>query len=212
MNRQAADVAYAESHQRLIQAAAEAFMEEGYRASIDRIAKRAGVARQTIYNHFPSKEDLFSEVANVIVNTILVSLDGATGDMRERLMRFALVLRQRVLSDEGIGMFRTIIAEVPRFPALGQAFLEKGPEQTIRRLAEFISGAMNAGTLRRDAVDGIVLDLVLVGLRRDFFGMDPQAMQSLNTQESNAWRRLDAISETSLSGSGSSHFKIAGAR
>ncbi|MBU3910418.1 MAG: TetR/AcrR family transcriptional regulator [Gammaproteobacteria bacterium] len=134
----------------MIQAAAEAFMEEGYRASIDRIAKRAGVARQTIYNHFPSKEDLFSEVANVIVNTILVSLDGATGDMRERLMRFALVLRQRVLSDEGIGMFRTIIAEVPRFPALGQAFLEKGPEQTIRRLADFIFGAMNAGTLRRD--------------------------------------------------------------
>lgn len=150
MNRQAADAAYAESHQRLIQAAAETFMEEGYRASIDRIAKRAGVARQTIYNHFPSKEDLFSEVANIIVNTILVSLDGATGDVRERLMRFALVLRQRVLSDEGIGMFRTIIAEVPRFPALGQAFLEKGPEQTIRRLADFISGAMNAGTLRRD--------------------------------------------------------------
>jgi len=139
-----------EIRQRLIRAAAEAFMEEGYRASIDRIAARAGVVRQTVYNHFASKDDLFSEVAHVAAGAILVSLDGDGGDIRERLLRFGAALRQRVIGDEGLAMFRTLSAEVPRFPALGQAFFDKGPGQTVRRLADFLARAMNEGTLRQD--------------------------------------------------------------
>lgn len=139
-----------DNRQRLIQAAAEAFMEEGYRASIDRIAARAGVARQTVYNHFTSKDDLFSEVAHVAAGAILVSLDGDGGDLRERLLRFGTALRQRVIGDEGLAMFRTLSAEAPRFPALAQAFFDKGPGQTVRRLADFLARAMNEGTLRRD--------------------------------------------------------------
>ncbi|CAG0980466.1 putative HTH-type transcriptional regulator TtgW [Burkholderiales bacterium] len=139
-----------DSRQRLIQAAAEAFMEEGYRASIDRIAARAGVARQTVYNHFTSKDDLFSEVAHAAAGAILVSLDGDGGDLRERLLRFGTALRQRVIGDEGLAMFRTLSAEAPRFPALAQAFFDKGPGQAVRRLADFLVRAMNEGTLRRD--------------------------------------------------------------
>jgi len=139
-----------DSRQRLIRAAAEAFMEEGYRASIDRIAARAGVARQTVYNHFPCKDDLFSEVAHVAAGDILVSLDGDGIDLRERLLRFGAALRQRMIGDEGLAMFRTLSAEVPRFPALGQAFFDKGPGQTVRRLTEFLGQAMDDGLLRRD--------------------------------------------------------------
>lgn len=139
-----------DSHQRLIRAATDAFMEDGYRASIDSIAARAGVARQTVYNHFPSKDDLFSEVANIAANSILVSLDGDGHDIRARLIRFGTTFRQRLIGDEGLAFFRAIAAEAPRFPDLARAFFDKGAAQTIRGLAEFLARAMDEGTLRRD--------------------------------------------------------------
>ena len=144
------EIVATDNRQRLIRAATETFMEEGYRASMDHIAARAGVARQTVYNHFTSKDDLFSEVAHIAARAILVSLDGDGGDIRERLLHFATALRQRVLGDEGLAMYRILSAEVPRFPALGQAFFDKGSKQTARRLADFLARAMNEGTLRRD--------------------------------------------------------------
>jgi len=150
MSRTLDPAVLADSRQRLIQAAADAFREEGYRASIDRIAERAGVARQTVYNHFPSKEDLFSEVARIAADTILVSLDSDEGGLRERLVRFAMAFRQRLLGDAGLAMFRTLSAEVPRFPALGQAFFDKGPRQTLDKLTAFLAGAMRNGHLRDD--------------------------------------------------------------
>lgn len=139
-----------ESRQRLIDAATEAFMEEGYSASIDRIAERAGVARQTVYNQFLDKKDLFSEVANRAADTILVPLDGDGTDVRTQLIQLGVGLRQRILGDEGVAIFRTLIAEAPRLPALAQAFFEKGPGRTLVRLTSFIDRAMDDRKLRRD--------------------------------------------------------------
>ncbi|MBB5936912.1 TetR/AcrR family transcriptional regulator [Streptomyces zagrosensis] len=44
----------------ILRAAVEVFLREGYaRASVDAIAEEAGVAKQTVYNHFGDKERLF---------------------------------------------------------------------------------------------------------------------------------------------------------
>ena len=135
---------------RLIQAAREAFMKEGYRASVDGIAARAGVAKQTLYNHFPSKDDLFSEAASLASAAIAVALEGETTDVRASLIRFAAMFRERVLGDEGLAMCRALTAETARFPALAQAFFAKGANQTAARLADFFGRAMADGRLRQD--------------------------------------------------------------
>lgn len=145
-----AEAAVADTRNRLIHAARVAFMEEGYRASVDGIAARAGVAKQTLYNHFPSKDELFSESVGLVSAAIVVTLDGQTDDVRATLLRFGAAFRQKVLGDEGLAMFRTLMAEAARFPTLAQAFFTKGPEQTAARLADFLGRAMAAGHLRQD--------------------------------------------------------------
>jgi len=135
---------------RLLEAATAIFLEEGYRASVDRIAARAGVAKQTLYNYFPRKDDLFCEVIRQGTAAMLVALDADHEPLRARLLRFARAFRDCVLGPEGIAFFRTIAAEAPRFPEMTAAFYANGPEQTTQRLATVLDKAMSAGELRRD--------------------------------------------------------------
>lgn len=86
-----------DTRQRLLDAACEAFREEGYQVSIDRIAARAQVARQTLYNHFPSKEALFTEVVRHAIQPVLVTLDG-DGDVRTTLLAFSEAYRTKLLT------------------------------------------------------------------------------------------------------------------
>ena len=141
-----------DTRQRVLEAACEAFREDGYQVSIDRIAARAQVARQTLYNHFPSKEALFAEVMRHAIQSILVTLEGE-GDVRATLLAFGEAYRTKLLSPEGIAIFRTMVAEAPRFPALAQQFFGEGPVTTRKRLAEYLARAMDQGGLRRDDPD-----------------------------------------------------------
>lgn len=153
------------TRERLLEAARAAFREEGYSASIDRIAARAGVARQTIYNHFGSKETLFAEVMRHAVQSILVTLEG-DGDLRTQLLDFAIAYRTRVLGPEGIAVFRTMAAEAPRFPLLARQFFAEGPVRTRQALAAYLARAMKAGRLRRD--DPAFAAEILTAMLADF--------------------------------------------
>jgi len=136
---------------RLVEAARVAFMRDGFRGtSVDRIAAAAGVAKQTFYNHFPSKEALFEETIRVGVRDIVVELDDAPGDVRDRLVAFSLALRKKLLSPEGLNWYRTVIADLSRLPELGRIVWRQGPFETLARLADFLAAAMERGELRRD--------------------------------------------------------------
>jgi TetR/AcrR family transcriptional repressor of mexJK operon len=141
-----------DTRQRLLEAACDAFREEGYQVSIDRIAARAHVARQTVYNHFPSKDALFAEAVRHAIQSVLITLDG-DGATRATLLAFSEAYRAKILSAEGIAIFRTLTAEAPRFPALAKQFFRQGPQTTRKRLAEYLARAMEQGRLKRDDPD-----------------------------------------------------------
>ncbi len=156
------------NRERVLRAATASFLMDGYRSSVERIARRAGVAKQTVYSHFPSKDHLFKEVARDLAKRVLVQLETDPEDLRGGLIRFAVAYRDRVLCAEGIAMFRTLVAEIPRFRSLARAIYHGAPGETAERLAAYLEKAMDAGRLRRDDARFAAETLMsmLVGLDR----------------------------------------------
>jgi TetR/AcrR family transcriptional regulator, mexJK operon transcriptional repressor len=139
------------SRERVLQAATRLFLSHGYRSSVDGIATRAGVAKQTVYDHFPSKDRLFEDVARGLSQHVLVALqDRGRTALRATLTRFALIYRRRVLGAQGIAIFRALVPEVPRFRVLARSMFAASAGETQRQLAGCLREAMDAGELRRD--------------------------------------------------------------
>ncbi|HEX5560529.1 MAG TPA: helix-turn-helix domain-containing protein [Nocardioidaceae bacterium] len=55
---------------RIVEVAREVFREQGYDASLDEVAKRAGVGAGTLYRHFPSREALLDAVMQSWVDRV----------------------------------------------------------------------------------------------------------------------------------------------
>jgi TetR/AcrR family transcriptional repressor of mexJK operon len=167
------------NRERVLRAATSSFLAHGYGSSVDVIARRAGVAKQTVYHHFPSKDELFKEVARDLAKRVLVELEAEPRDLRATLLRFALAYRRRVLGAQGIATFRALVPEVPRFRALARTMYAAGAGEMLRRLSVYLGKAMAAGQLQRDAAEPAAELLLgmLVGHDRvkRLFGVAPSA-------------------------------------
>ncbi len=167
------------NRERLLQAARELFLEQGYDASVDAIISRAGVARQTFYNHFQNKESLFAEAVRCCVSDIIAPLDGRAGSLRESLQDFARVYRARALSPEGVAIYRILSSQAPRFPELIRELFGLGDGQMISTLAGVLRHAMAEGQLRQSepVFAAEMLMAMLVGQERAqyLFGVPREA-------------------------------------
>jgi AcrR family transcriptional regulator len=63
------------NRERLIEVARQVFREQGYDASLDEVAKRAGVGAGTLYRHFPSREVLLDAIMQSWVDRVNESAD-----------------------------------------------------------------------------------------------------------------------------------------
>jgi TetR/AcrR family transcriptional regulator, mexJK operon transcriptional repressor len=135
--------------ERVINAAIEVFIEDGYGASMDKIAAHANVAKQTLYNQFGSKDQLFASVIERAVEYITLPLADGGASTEDALLKFAVVFRERALSARGLGMHRALIAEAARFPKLSRMIHAKGPAAAQDALAQFLARAMQRGELRK---------------------------------------------------------------
>lgn len=145
-----ADPVHAGCGDRILDAALGVFCEFGYGASIDAVASRANVARQTIYNHFGSKEALFGAALEKAIAEFFSTVKTADGDLRERLNRFGLELRARALSPESIKLQRVLIAEAPRFPELADGFFRHCFLGSYAQMSTVFEKAIAEGHLRHD--------------------------------------------------------------
>lgn len=151
-----------DNRQRIIEAAREAFTTQGYRSSIEHIAQLAGVAKQTVYNHFPTKEALFDEMTRDNMSLFTVSLSGSPDKPHETLKAFGRQYYEGVLSGECVSWMRIIAAEAPRFPEMAARTYQLGPLAMLDQLADYLRRSMDAGKLRRD--DPMLAAEILYGM------------------------------------------------
>jgi TetR/AcrR family transcriptional repressor of mexJK operon len=132
--------------ERVLRAATSSFLARGYGSSVDDIARRAGVAKQTVYQHFASKEALFKAVAGDLAKRVMVKLEGGPKDesVRSSLVRFAIEYRKRALGAQGIATFRTLVPEVPRFRAVARDMYANSAGEMVQRLAAFLKERLDA--------------------------------------------------------------------
>jgi TetR/AcrR family transcriptional repressor of mexJK operon len=170
----------ADTRARILEAALDTFCERGYGASVDDIARRAGVVKQTLYHHYGSKDSLFREALTGLVQVLLVGLVARTGSVREDLLRFAESFQAQAMSEQGLALYRMLVAESPRFPELAQAVHESWQLAGVE-LARLLHEAMQRGELRQDDPDfaADMLISLLTGTQRDLhlFGMDQTCPQ-----------------------------------
>lgn len=138
------------TRQKLLAAAIEIFAQRGYRSCVDDIARQAGVAKQTLYRHFATKDELFSEAVKQMAAEALVSLDVPGGDLRAALLRFASACRAKALGETGLCLHRVLVAESSRLPQLVKTIFTVGFGETVSRITAMIDAAMAEGRLRRD--------------------------------------------------------------
>lgn len=153
---------------RILEAALNTFCEKGYGASVDDIARRAGVVKQTLYHHYGSKESLFREALTGLCHALLVDLEARSGCLRDDLLRFAESFQGQAMSEQGLALHRMLVAESPRFPELARAVFETW-QLAGAELARLLREAMERGELRRDdpefAADMLIS--LLTGTQRD---------------------------------------------
>src|SRR5689334_22508743 len=111
----------AERRQAIIDAAMEEFISRGFAATrLDDIAKRAGVAKGTIYLHFKDKESMFEELIRTAIVPLVGRMQGsppAGASVRDLIEAFALNFIHEVVTTRRADIVRLIVSEGPRFPA-----------------------------------------------------------------------------------------------
>jgi AcrR family transcriptional regulator len=103
------------------------FIARGFAATrLDDVAKRAGVAKGTIYLHFKDKEALFEELIRTaivpLVNRLAAGPPPVGGSVRDMIEGFARTFIQEVTTTRRGDIVRLIVAEGPRFPEIADFY------------------------------------------------------------------------------------------
>jgi AcrR family transcriptional regulator len=140
----------AERRQAIIDAALDEFIARGFTATrLDDVARRAGVAKGTIYLHFKDKESMFEE----LIRTAIVPLVGRLASpppgasVRAALEGFAQTFIQEVAATRRGDIVRLIIAEGPRFPGIADFYYREVISRGLAGMRALIELAVARGEI-----------------------------------------------------------------
>lgn len=146
------------SHRRetILDAALEEFAARGFAATrLDDVARRANVAKGTIYLYFRDKESLFQELVRAMLSPLTGAIQSATvRDLPVRVL-VELIVNTFVNEIYGTGrkdVLRLIISEGPRFPELAEFYYHEVIGRVLPAVRERLRLAVKRGELTSDAL------------------------------------------------------------
>lgn len=135
----------------IIQAAIAEFRAHGFETtSMDKIAATAGVSKRTVYNHFPSKEELFADILNQLWARIIAEPSVSYDREQPLHEQLRLMLREKVqmMADENfLTLARVAIAATIHSPERAQNMIERMGERE-EGLTVWIRAAQADGRLK----------------------------------------------------------------
>ncbi|MDB5477469.1 MAG: transcriptional regulator, TetR family [Phenylobacterium sp.] len=133
----------------ILDAALQVLGERGTAASMEEIARRAGVSKQTVYNHYGSKADLVRAMCARRVSEMTAPLEapGALEQPEETLAAYGRALLQGLLNPRSVALMRTAVAGVATQPDVARTIHESGIRANRRRFAAFLAAETAAGRL-----------------------------------------------------------------
>jgi AcrR family transcriptional regulator len=135
----------------ILEGARTVFLSQGFdRASMDEIAKTAGVSKGTLYVYFDNKQRLFEDL--IIEDRRaqaehIAHVDFADPDIRGVLTRFGVSLCQMLQLPQTVALIRTVIAATGQFPDIGRTLYTAGPGLGIHRLSRYFDALVESGRL-----------------------------------------------------------------
>jgi len=154
--------------QAILDAALEEFAARGFAATrFDDVARRAQVAKGTIYLYFRDKESLFQELVRAMVSPLIGAIEAAA--LREMPIRALVELILDTFVNEIYGtrrkdVLRLIITEGSRFPELAEFYYREVIARILPVVRERLRRAAERGELTHDALARFPQLLVAPGL------------------------------------------------
>ena len=138
----------------VLEGARTVFLSDGFEgASVDDIARAAGVSKATLYSYFPDKRFLFMQVAKTECQRqadLAIETIDMDAPIRQVLHDIATEMVDFITSKFGKQIFRICVGESDRFPELGREFYESGPMLIRSKLIDFFEKGVARGDLKID--------------------------------------------------------------
>lgn len=128
------------------------FLRDGYDgASMNDIARTAGVSKGTLYAYFDGKARLFEALVRSDRQRLaeqLCRFDEDFDDVADVLRRFGNQLLAIMMQPEQVAFMRMVIGIVGKLPGTGQAVNDAGPQYAADRLATWLAAQTDSGALQ----------------------------------------------------------------
>jgi AcrR family transcriptional regulator len=133
------------NHERLVAAAREVFAEQGVEASLEEIARRAGLGIGTLYRHFGTREALVEAIFERRIGELVAVAEAAAADP-DGWRALGDLLEQTLELQAGDRVLKAVLLRYP--PGVGR--LERAREELRSLFEQVLEHAREQGTLRRD--------------------------------------------------------------